>query len=315
MSKIFVTSRGKTLDYPTLLLQLENQLQFLQKRGFNYLNIEAMPNDHLRHLPIGLEQMMNSTTEDEDKRSKCNFSHSAEAQPVVKIKHEIINSKKITPSTNITDCQENLTPLKQRSDLGTFQQLIPEQEETKIISSLSELADKYKSCQRCPLCKTRTNIVFGNGSINSRVIFIGEGPGADEDDQGKPFVGRAGRLLTKMINTIGIERDDVYITNIVKCRPPENRNPTPAEISCCLPIIKHQLKILNPKLIVTLGNIPSKSLIPDLPGITKVRGRIMKYQNWTVLPTFHPSYLLRNRSAMSLAWEDFKKIPDLAFIS
>jgi len=127
------------------------------------------------------------------------------------------------------------------------------------------------------------------------VIFLGEGPGADEDAQGQPFVGRAGRLLTKMINTIGIERDDVYITNIVKCRPPENRNPTPAEISCCLPIIKQQLELLNPKLIVTLGNIPTKSLIPDLPGITKVRGRIMQYENWTVLP--------------------FKKIPELAFHS
>ncbi|GIT62995.1 MAG: hypothetical protein Ct9H300mP21_05410 [Pseudomonadota bacterium] len=101
--------------------------------------------------------------------------------------------------------------------------------------------------------KTRTNLVFGNGSINSRVIFLGEGPGADEDAQGQPFVGRAGRLFTKMINTIGIERDDVYITNIVKCRPPENRNPTPAEISCCLPIIKQQLELLNPKLIVTFG--------------------------------------------------------------
>ena len=303
------------MDYPTLLLRLENQLQFLHKRGLNYLNIEAMPNVHHMHLLLGLEQMKNSLTEDEDKLSNCNFSPSAEAQPVVKIKQEFVDSKKNTPSTNITVVQDNLSTAKQQTALEAFQQLIPEQEETNITSSISELADKYKSCQSCPLSKTRTNLVFGNGSINSKVIFIGEGPGADEDAQGKPFVGRAGRLLTKMINTIGIERDDVYITNIVKCRPPGNRNPTPAEISCCLPIIKQQLKILNPKLIVTLGNIPSKSLIPDLPGITKVRGSIMKYQNWNVLPTFHPSYLLRNRSAMPLAWEDFKKIPDLAFIS
>ena len=116
-----------------------------------------------------------------------------------------------------------------------------------------------------------------------------------------------------MVSAIGIERDDVYITNIVKCRPPENRNPTPAEISCCLPIIKQQIEILNPKLIVTLGNIPTKTLIPDSPGITKARGKLKKFEKWTVLPTFHPSYLLRNRSAMPQAWDDFKKITEFAF--
>ena len=121
-------------------------------------------------------------------------------------------------------------------------------------------------------------------------------------------MGRAGRLLTKMISSIGIERDDVYITNIVKCRPPENRNPTPAEISCCLPIIKKQIEILNPKLIVTLGNIPTKTFITDANGITKAHGKIKHYEKWTLLPTFHPSYLLRNRSAMPTAWEDFKII-------
>jgi uracil-DNA glycosylase family 4 len=280
------------LDYPTLLLKLENQLQSLHKKGFHYMNIEAMPKVELRRLLDGLGEILDSPTEDVDKRSKYNFSVLAATQPAVKIKHENADSK-----------------------LFPFKQIIPEPEAELKVNSLSELADKYKSCQRCSLGKTRTNLVFGNGSINSRVIFLGEGPGADEDAQGQPFVGRAGRLLTKMINSIGIERDDVYITNIVKCRPPENRNPTPAEISCCLPIIKQQLELLNPKLIVTLGNIPTKSLFQDLPGITKVRGIIMQYENWNVLPTFHPSYLLRNRSAMTLAWEDFKKIPELAFDS
>ena len=126
-------------------------------------------------------------------------------------------------------------------------------------------------------------------------------------------MGRAGRLLTKMISAIGIERDDVYITNIVKCRPPDNRNPNPAEISCCLPIVKQQIEILNPKLIVTLGNIPTKTLIPDVPGITKARGKIKQYEKWAVLPTFHPSYLLRNRSVMPRAWDDFKKITEFIF--
>ncbi len=258
------------MDYPTLLLQLENQLQSLHKKGSHYMNIEAMPKVELRRLLDGLGEILDSATEDVDKRPKYNFSVSAATQPAVKIKHENADSKIFPPSTGITDLQEKLSAAKQQTVLEAFKQLIPEPEAEIKVSSLSELAEKYKSCQRCSLGKTRTNLVFGNGSINSRVIFLGEGPGADEDAQGKPFVGRAGRLLTKMINTIGIERDDVYITNIVKCRPPENRNPTPAEISCCLPIIKQQLELLNPKLIVTLGNIPTKSLIPDLPGITKV---------------------------------------------
>ena len=204
---------------------------------------------------------------------------------------------------------------KQQTVTEAFSQIIPQQEKENKIASLSELAEKYKSCQRCALSKTRTNLVFGSGLSHSTLMFIGEGPGADEDAQGEPFVGRAGRLLTKMVNTIGIDRADVYITNIVKCRPPGNRNPTPAEISCCLPIIKQQIELLNPKLIVTLGNVPTKTLIPDLPGITKVRGRIMQYEKWKLLPTFHPSYLLRNRAAMPLAWDDFKIIPELAFHS
>ena len=189
------------------------------------------------------------------------------------------------------------------------------QDSAKKIASLSYLFEKYKGCQKCALGKTRKNLVFGRGLSNPPIMFIGEGPGADEDTQGEPFVGRAGRLLTKMISAIGIERDDVYITNIVKCRPPDNRNPNPAEISCCLPIIKQQIEILNPKLIVTLGNIPTKTLIPDVPGITKSHGEIRHYEKWTVLPTFHPSYLLRNRSAIPQAWKDFKKITEYAFNS
>ena len=185
----------------------------------------------------------------------------------------------------------------------------------KNFKSLSELFEKYKACQKCTLGQTRKKLVFGRGLSNPPIMFIGEGPGAEEDSKGEPFVGRAGRLLTKMISSIGIERDDVYITNIVKCRPPENRNPTPAEISCCLPIIKKQIEILNPKLIVTLGNIPTKTFITDANGITKAHGKIEHYEKWTLLPTFHPSYLLRNRSAMPQAWEDFKKITKLTFNS
>ncbi len=303
------------MDFPTLLLQLENQLQSLHKKGVDYLNIEAMPKVELRRLLRGLEGMVVSQTVVADEQHVDLFSFSAQTESAANTQHENTNPSVFPPSIGIANFQERKSLAKQQTVTEAFPQIIPQQEKENKIASLSELAEKYKSCQRCALSKTRTNLVFGSGLSHSTLMFIGEGPGADEDAQGEPFVGRAGRLLTKMVNTIGIDRADVYITNIVKCRPPGNRNPTPAEISCCLPIIKQQIELLNPKLIVTLGNVPTKTLIPDLPGITKVRGRIMQYEKWTMLPTFHPSYLLRNRAAMPLAWDDFKIIPELAFHS
>jgi uracil-DNA glycosylase family 4 len=301
------------LDYPTLLLQLENQLQSLHKKGLNYINIEAMPKVELKLLLDGLDDMMCAETEITVKHEGANYKLSAQTQPVLNIKDEINHPRIYPPSTGISAFKEKLSSAKQQTVTEAFANIASQQVVTENSGSLSDLADKYKSCQKCELGKTRTNLVFGQGLPQATVMFIGEGPGADEDAQGVPFVGRAGRLLTKMIDTLGINRQDVYITNIVKCRPPENRNPTPAEISCCMPILKQQIELVNPKLIVTLGNVPSKTLIPELPGITKAHGKLMQYGNWKLLPTFHPSYLLRNRSAMPLAWDDFKKIPELAF--
>ncbi|MBL7035186.1 MAG: uracil-DNA glycosylase [SAR324 cluster bacterium] len=279
------------------------------------MNIEAMPKVELRRLLEGLGIIGSSHAELQNKVEKSSFSFSEQSQSAVETKEHNSHPSILPPSTGISDFQDKLSSAKQQTITEAFAQMATQKTQPKAAENLSELAQQNASCKRCNLAKTRTNLVFGSGLSSSPVLFIGEGPGADEDAQGEPFVGRAGRLLTKMINTIGIEREDVYISNIVKCRPPENRNPTPAEISCCLPIIRQQIEIINPKLIVTLGNVPTKTLIPELPGITKVRGRILQYANWTMLPTFHPSYLLRNRSAMPLAWEDFKKIPELAFIS
>ena len=301
------------MDYPTLLLQLENQLQSLHKKGLNYINIEAMPKVELRLLLDGLGDMMCADTEITVKHEGANYKLSAQNQPVLNINDEKKHPRIYPPSTGISAFKEILSSAKQQTVTEAFAKISPQENTSENFNSLTKLADKYKSCQKCELGKTRTNLVFGQGVPQATVMFIGEGPGADEDAQGEPFVGRAGRLLTKMINTLGIEREDVYITNIVKCRPPENRNPTPAEISCCMPILKQQIELVNPKLIVTLGNVPSRTLIPKLPGITKAHGKIMQYENWAMLPTFHPSYLLRNRSAMPLAWDDFKKIPELAF--
>lgn len=182
-----------------------------------------------------------------------------------------------------------------------------------LITSLKSLHLNYIKCQRCGLCQNRTNFVFDTGNQRSPLMFIGEGPGEEEDKQGVPFVGRAGQLLTKIIEVLGVARKDVYIANVVKCRPPDNRNPEPNEIAKCLPILSRQIELLNPRLIVTLGNIPTKALNPNAPGITKARGKLFHYQNWPVLPTYHPAFLLRNINAMEEVWQDCQQIRKLCF--
>jgi DNA polymerase len=159
----------------------------------------------------------------------------------------------------------------------------------------------------CKLGSTRNRLVFGTGANKPRILFIGEGPGAEEDAQGLPFVGRAGALLTGFITALGLTRSDVYITNVVKCRPPRNRTPEPDEVASCRPILLRQIELLDPRLIVTLGNVPLKALNPQAGGITKERGRIFPYLQWRVLPTFHPSYLLRNSRDIPLCWADFRQ--------
>ena len=302
------------MNYTSLLLQIENQLLSLNKKGLNYINIEALPDVELKRVIDVLEEMSSSENAISQETREIQNKPSEKSEKFEENTNENTEIGINPEPADLTD-QNKVLNLKQQNITRTFAQIAKQQDSAKKINTLSDLFEKYKACQKCALGKTRKNLVFGRGLSNPPVMFIGEGPGADEDTQGEPFVGRAGRLLTKMISAIGIERADVYITNIVKCRPPDNRNPTPAEISCCLPIIKQQIEILNPKLIVTLGNIPTKTLIPDLPGITKARGKINQYEKWTVLPTFHPSYLLRNRSAMPQAWEDFKKITEFAFNS
>ena len=302
------------MNYTSLLLQIENQLLSLNKKGLNYINIGALPDVELKRVIDGLEEMFSSENAIPQKTREIQNKPSEKSEKFEENTNENTEIGINPEPADLTD-QNKVLNLKQQNITQTFAQIAKPHDSSKKINSLSELFEKYKACQKCALGKTRKNLVFGRGLSNPPIMFIGEAPGADEDTQGEPFVGRAGRLLTKMINAIGIERDDVYITNIVKCRPPDNRNPNPAEISCCLPIIKQQIEILNPKLIVTLGNIPTKTLIPDVLGITKARGKIKQYEKWTVLPTFHPSYLLRNRSAMPQAWEDFKKISEFTFNS
>ena len=173
--------------------------------------------------------------------------------------------------------------------------------------SFAELAATASTCTKCPLAEHRTQVVFGVGDEHADLVLVGEGPGAEEDRQGIPFVGRAGQLLTKLIEGIGLRRDDVYICNVVKCRPPGNRDPLPTEIEACRPYLDAQLDFLAPRVVVTLGNFATRLLLDTKEGITKLRGREQPYRDGRVLiPTLHPAAVLRNGgAALAQARADF----------
>ena len=180
---------------------------------------------------------------------------------------------------------------------------------TEPSAALEELrAVTIGDCTRCKLCNGRNRIVFGDGDPRARLMFIGEGPGSDEDRQGLPFVGRAGQLLNQIIKAMGYRREDVYIANIVKCRPPDNRAPQPDETAACTPFLFRQIEIIRPEVIVTLGSPASQALLESSAGITKLRGTFREFRGIPVMPTFHPAYLLRNPAAKKEVWEDMQKV-------
>jgi uracil-DNA glycosylase len=184
---------------------------------------------------------------------------------------------------------------------------IPKPSQT--LSGLSAVREELGDCTRCKLYSGRTNIVFGEGNPQAVLVFVGEGPGQEEDEQSRPFVGAAGQLLTDIIvKGMKVKREDVYICNVVKCRPPDNRNPDPDEIEACEPFLKKQLAAINPTVIVALGNTAVKTLLKTSEGITSLRGKWQTYQGIPLMPTFHPAYLLRNPSGKKLVWDDIQQV-------
>ncbi len=175
-------------------------------------------------------------------------------------------------------------------------------------NDLKCLEKEVSNCTGCDLYKTRRNLVFGAGNPKATLMFIGEAPGEDEDLQGLPFVGRAGQLLTKIIEAMGLKRKDVYIANILKCRPPNNRMPLPTEVLACEENVRRQIEMIKPKVICTLGKFASQTLLKIQTPITALRGKFQDYNGIKVMPTFHPAYLLRNPQDKRLVWEDMKKI-------
>ncbi len=174
--------------------------------------------------------------------------------------------------------------------------------------TLEEIRAELEGCRRCALCTERRNIVFGVGNPRAQIVFVGEAPGREEDEKGEPFVGEAGRLLDRILFAMGLRREDVYICNVEKCRPPGNRDPLTEEIEACEPYLKRQLAAIRPSLIVALGRFAAQTLLRDTTPITRLRGKWRQYEGIALMPTYHPAYLLRNPASKKEVWEDMKAV-------
>lgn len=187
--------------------------------------------------------------------------------------------------------------------------------ETSVISAHAETLEEIRAdlgeCRRCGLCDGRTNIVFGVGNPEARLVFVGEAPGRDEDLQGEPFVGAAGQLLTRIIQAMGFKREEVYICNLLKCRPPQNRDPQPEEVEACSPFMLRQVRAIGPKVLVALGKFAAQTLLQSKTPISKLRGQFHDYHGIPLMPTFHPSALLRDEKLKRPVWEDMQKVMKL----
>src|SRR5262245_1598778 len=181
------------------------------------------------------------------------------------------------------------------------------------LQELESVRAEIGDCQRCKLAPKRTNLVFGSGNPDADLVFVGEAPGYDEDQQGLPFVGRAGQLLTKIIESINLKREDVYICNVLKCRPPDNRNPEPDEVASCNPFLKKQLAAIRPKIVCCLGTFAAQTVLQTVSPISRLRGKFFDMDGMRVIATFHPAYLLRSPEKKREVWEDMKQIRDELF--
>ena len=201
------------------------------------------------------------------------------------------------------------------ADTGVAELLQPEEDlclhKPRSGDGYKELCQEIRECRKCPLSRSRKHAVPGEGCLDAKLMFVGEGPGRDEDIQGRPFVGEAGRLLSRIIEAMKFSREDVYITNVVKCRPPGNRNPLPDEIDSCQYYLFRQIEMIQPEVIVTLGNVPTRFLLNTSAGITALRGKFHAFRNIKIMPTFHPSYLVRRKEDKKLkikVWSDMQKV-------
>lgn len=210
-----------------------------------------------------------------------------------------------------TATEPKTPPKKPGVEVDLFGNIVKTQEEWEFTETLEHLNSLICNCQKCTLGGTRTKFVFGVGNPNADIVLIGEAPGADEDAKGEPFVGRAGQLLNKILEATGFKREEVFICNILKCRPPGNRNPLPEEIEKCRPYLEKQLGLLKPKLILLLGRVAAESLLKTKDPLNKLRGKVHDYKGYKVMVTFHPAALLRNPQWKRPTWDDMKQFKSL----
>lgn len=263
-----------------------------------FSDIRRQLHAHLRYLEeIGVEAILPAEKEERILPNEQPLSASLSAEV----------EEPRTPATSLFE----ESPMIQQPNL-LFGDLMPARSSTLPLGrpseSLQEIRDDLGDCTRCKLCHHRTNIVFGEGSAKARLVFVGEAPGADEDATGRPFVGRAGQLLTKIIESINLKREECYICNILKCRPPGNRDPEKDEVAACENFLFRQIAAIQPKLIVALGTHGAQTLLRTKEPISKLRGRFYEYRGTKLLATFHPAYLLRDPNRKKDTWEDMKKV-------
>lgn len=314
-------------ELSNLVSELREQILYLQELGVDSLNADLpvfqFANDIEKQNPESrilnpkseyvvpddaiLKSVSPKPVEPKVEQPRSNISSSSRLSNLPKLSDFSTPNNYQKPIQKVTEMPKKTIESSPTETLfGDISQTLPQTTET-----LADIrADIGKDCTRCRLCEQRTQVVNSVGNPNTDLMFIGEAPGADEDAKGEPFVGRAGQLLNKIIEAIGMKREDVFIGNINRCRPPQNRQPQVDEAIICKPFLLREIAVVRPKVIVVLGNTACQNLLETKVGITKLRGNFQDYYGVKVMPTFHPAYLLRDPSKKREAWEDMKKVRD-----
>ncbi len=315
-------------EFSTLLSDLKEQILYLQELGVENLSVELPEIDNSKFKAqsskpeVTVERLEKYVPDMEILKSVAETSRKVESDETKSVRRSILEQSRLSrlpslPKRNsiFTILQEpgktEKMPKKKEDEIpqdtlfGDVSQTLPETDET-----IEDIRQDIGNCTRCPLHQGRTKIVHSNGNFGANLMFVGEAPGADEDAQGLPFVGRAGQLLNKIIEAIDLRREDVFIGNVNRCRPPGNRQPTIEEARTCKPFLMREIAVVRPKVIVVMGNTATQNLLDIKVGITKIRGEFQDYFGIKVMPTFHPAYLLRDPSKKREVWEDMKKVRD-----
>lgn len=307
-------------DFRALVADVREHLSYLQELGVESLddtNIAGASQAQSANQTVPQIIKTKVDAQDDPLRRNALTAEASEEAASLKMARPSSNPSTSPPTgdeTNMAKRTVKKTPeLETPAPMETLFGTITPQDEAslpRVDETIEDIWNDIGECVRCPLNEGRTHIVHSEGNRRAQLMFVGEAPGADEDAQARPFVGRAGQLLNKIIEAIGLKREDVFIGNVNRCRPPQNRTPTPAEAATCKPFLLREIAIVQPKVIVVLGNTAMKNLLDTKEGITKVRGKFQDYRGIKVMPTFHPAYLLRDPSKKRETWEDMKTVRD-----